>query len=350
MSTTYPTDSGNSYTDKVDDVTTIEASDVNNLQDEVTALKTKVGIDASAVTSTIDYKLKNTASIDPGHKHTVTSVTLAVDDLSDAVITTPTDGQVLTYDSGSSTWKNAGSSGQPDASSTVEGITKLSVDPVTSTAPIAVGDNDPRIPTQDENDALAGTSGTAPSGTNKLVDAADVSSLGASGKIIRASGTALPALDAGNLTNVTPSFVAGVLSDLSTSSTGNNDITVTTTFTPRLIRLYYWLQGHTDASADVPQGAKGIAVYNGTTLLFNDVHWTDSNTANPIGNDSHLTFGAAPSATTAPTAGTGTSGTHAAAVTLSINSVSSTSFVVRRATVIGTGGSAQAKIAYEAFA
>lgn len=41
----------------------------------IVALETKVGIDSSAVTTTIDYLLKNTASVDPGHKHTSSSIT-----------------------------------------------------------------------------------------------------------------------------------------------------------------------------------------------------------------------------------------------------------------------------------
>lgn len=55
--------------------------------------------------------------------------------------------------------------------------------------------------TEDQQDALAGTSGT-PSATNKYVTADDVSSAAASGKIVRATGTALPALDGTNLTGV----------------------------------------------------------------------------------------------------------------------------------------------------
>lgn len=43
------------------------------------------------------------------------------------------------------------------ASTTVMGYTKISVAPVSSASPISVGDNDPRVPTQTENDALAGT-------------------------------------------------------------------------------------------------------------------------------------------------------------------------------------------------
>ena len=40
--------------------------------DTIEAIQTKLGVDSSAVTASIDYKLKNTASVDPGHKHTPT--------------------------------------------------------------------------------------------------------------------------------------------------------------------------------------------------------------------------------------------------------------------------------------
>ena len=46
--------------------------------------------------------------------------------------------------------------GAPNASDSVKGISKLSVAPVSGTNPIAVGDNDGRVPTQAENDALVG--------------------------------------------------------------------------------------------------------------------------------------------------------------------------------------------------
>lgn len=46
--------------------------------------------------------------------------------------------------------------GAPDASTTTKGITKMSVAPASATSPIAVGDNDGRVPTQGENDALVG--------------------------------------------------------------------------------------------------------------------------------------------------------------------------------------------------
>lgn len=55
--------------------------------------------------------------------------------------------------------------------------------------------------TEDIQDALVGTSGT-PSASNKYVTADDVSAAAGSGKIVRATGTALPALDGSNLTGV----------------------------------------------------------------------------------------------------------------------------------------------------
>jgi hypothetical protein len=79
--------------------------------------------------------------------------------------------------------------GAADSSTTVKGITKMSVAPVLSTSPIAVGDNDGRVPTQNENDALVGTSGTAVSSSNKLVDAADVATTSTASKIVRANGS-----------------------------------------------------------------------------------------------------------------------------------------------------------------
>lgn len=53
---------------------TIEAAHVNDLQDQVRALEAKLGVDSTVVTTSIDYKLKATASVDPGHKHSDTSL------------------------------------------------------------------------------------------------------------------------------------------------------------------------------------------------------------------------------------------------------------------------------------
>jgi hypothetical protein len=62
--------------------------------------------------------------------------------------------------------------GGADASTTVKGITKLSTAPASATNPIAVGDNDTRVPSQDENNALAAT--TTPSSSNLFVTQKDL--------------------------------------------------------------------------------------------------------------------------------------------------------------------------------
>lgn len=57
----------------------------------------------------------------------------------------------------------------PVASTTGMGIAKVSCAPALPTLAIAVGDNDPRVLTQDENDAVGGLTGSnAPSSTNPL--------------------------------------------------------------------------------------------------------------------------------------------------------------------------------------
>lgn len=60
--------------------------------------------------------------------------------------------------------------GAPDSSTTTKGIGKVSVAPVSPTSPIFVGDNDPRVPTQGENDALVGNNTDIAVGTgNKFI-------------------------------------------------------------------------------------------------------------------------------------------------------------------------------------
>lgn len=46
----------------------------NNLKDAMIAIQAKVGIDGSANTATLDFLLKSTSSINPGHKHTAASL------------------------------------------------------------------------------------------------------------------------------------------------------------------------------------------------------------------------------------------------------------------------------------
>ena len=75
--------------------------------------------------------------------------------------------------------------GAPDAGALVKGIAFASVAPASPTNPIFVGDNDPRVPTQNENNAMVGTSGTAPSSSNKFVDDADTTATNTAGKVAR---------------------------------------------------------------------------------------------------------------------------------------------------------------------
>lgn len=60
--------------------------------------------------------------------------------------------------------------GSPNASTTTKGIGEVSVTPVSPSTPIFVGDNDPRVPAQAENDALVGDDTSIAVGTgNKFV-------------------------------------------------------------------------------------------------------------------------------------------------------------------------------------
>lgn len=92
-------------------------------------------------------------------------------------------GSIYFYN-GSSWATITGGTTPQDASTTVKGITKMSVAPASATSPIAVGDNDPRVPSQDENDALVGTSGT-PSSSNKFVTNDDTSASKTASKLAR---------------------------------------------------------------------------------------------------------------------------------------------------------------------
>lgn len=139
----------------------------------IQALETKVGIDSSAVTTSLDYKLKSTSSINPGHKHTNASVTLGLDDLTDVVITTPANGNGLTYNG--TNWVNS-SSAVADASTTVKGLTELNVAPASPTVPIAIGANNTK-------------SGTAASGSNKVEDEGDTSATSSASKLVRFDGS-----------------------------------------------------------------------------------------------------------------------------------------------------------------
>jgi hypothetical protein len=139
------------------------------------ALQTKVGVNSSAVETSLDYLVKNTSSESPGHKHALDG------DFIDVDLDGKLDGDLLAYNATSEKWE-PNTSDTPDASTTLLGKVKVSTTP--SGDPTAVETGDPRVPSQDENDALAGTSGT-PSGTNKYVTNDDVAEAKTASKIAR---------------------------------------------------------------------------------------------------------------------------------------------------------------------
>lgn len=72
-----------------DQVSVIDhAAQHDNANDAITALETKVGVDSSSVATTLDYKLKNALSIDPGHKHTQSSLSTTDAGLTTTDVTT----------------------------------------------------------------------------------------------------------------------------------------------------------------------------------------------------------------------------------------------------------------------
>ncbi len=58
MTTSYPT-SLDSYMDKIDNVSTVLATSINNMQDALNALQIKVGVNNSNVSTSLDYIIGN---------------------------------------------------------------------------------------------------------------------------------------------------------------------------------------------------------------------------------------------------------------------------------------------------
>jgi len=52
------------------------ASQHANANDAIEALEAKVGVDSSSVNTSLDYKVKNSSSVDPGHKHSESALSL----------------------------------------------------------------------------------------------------------------------------------------------------------------------------------------------------------------------------------------------------------------------------------
>lgn len=172
------------------------------------------------------------------------------------------------------------------ATNLVNGTVKLSVAAASGPNPIAVGDNDPRM-------TLATTSGSAyNSSTNKLVDAADVSAAAASGKIVRATGTALPALSGANLTNIASTQISGLILTVGfkDGTTSKNAADASTTqniahglgVVPKWVELEFYSYAGGGGSTGPLDFAK--AVYNGTTQSSISCYQTGAATTSVVDN------------------------------------------------------------------
>lgn len=246
----------------------IEASYDNEQQTAIAAVEAKIGVDGSAVTTSHAYKLSGVAGTDKAVSLTgteaLTNKTLTApkinlgSDASQDIYKRKSDGTLERVPLGSANQlfgvNGAGTSAE-----------YLSLSAITS----------------DEKAALAGTSGT-PSATNKFVTEDDVTSAKTASKIARrdANGDVLvsttPTSDdaaasktyVGTLTG-DKSYTMGVITPVDQTA-GNSDnavitdVSITTGFTPRIIKLTFWGQAYGGGVGNL--SAKGIVFFTGTTL------------------------------------------------------------------------------------
>jgi len=185
--------------------------------------------------------------------------------------------------------------GGVDASTTVKGLSKLSSAPASPTNPIAVGDTDTRVPTQGENDALVGTSGT-PSSSNPYVTDSDTrftfGGLGTDGALTITSGvttidlggaalfrkdyTSISITGSGSLAFTNP-HAAGTLIKL--FSRGN--VTLTSSATPMINAAGLGSAGTTGGAGRTTTGGGsfGTTPANQSLILDTTVHGGVTSTA-----------------------------------------------------------------------
>lgn len=184
--------------------------------------------------------------------------------------TTPADGDLIpivdiddTTDSANGTTKKVTRVNlTPLATTTVKGRVKLSTAPASATEPIAVGDNDTRVPSQGENDALAGTSGT-PSSSNKYVTNDDTAETGNSKVVRTTSGGVIN----NSILPFTGDFNCGSTTyDVSTAS-GTQNIAHGLGAIPRYVKISCKFIAGAGTVSDT------FAVYNGTTQSSLSAAW-----------------------------------------------------------------------------
>lgn len=166
--------------------------------------------------------------------------------------------------------------GAPDAGASTKGITKLSTAAVSPTNPIAVGDNDTRVPTQDENDALAGTGG-APSTSNKFITE--------DGTVITPIAGKVPKLDSNGqipiaINDRRGGYYISPISLALTSSGSAQQFTFTHSigFIPKKIRIFGIPEFLDSTSKGPTQVGEGIARVNsdGTIAVYSTYVLTDN--------------------------------------------------------------------------
>lgn len=70
MTTSFP-GALDSYATLVDNSDYVLAANPNDRGDAIEAIEAKIGVDSSAVATSIDYLLKHASSVDPGHSHSL---------------------------------------------------------------------------------------------------------------------------------------------------------------------------------------------------------------------------------------------------------------------------------------
>lgn len=204
--------------------------------------------------------------------------------------------------------------GAADASTTVKGITKMSVAPVSASSPIAVGDNDGRVPTQSENDALVGTSGT-PSSSNKYVTNDDTSVTPSASKVVRYDASGLLSASSIYTTSLAGETLAvgnpvaqsyyqtdgGVLYDAKTSvgsslATGGGTVTLPITIAANSNRaLVIFVAAYSLGSVSVPPaplfgGAAMTAGNNNLSLTYDSTAHGSFYVLNPASGTTNITW------------------------------------------------------------
>lgn len=118
-----------------------------------------------------------------------------------------------------------------------------------------------------------------------------------------------------------------------TNGTTNSDETIVCGFQPSVIELSYYIQGHDSASGFADYSHKsGLITYSGATAVGSFEVYNNHGAANNANLTAINTSAAGFTSATAPSTGA-SSGTGAIQMTLSVNSVSATGFVVRRQTI-----------------